>query len=502
MRAASTPPAEILHRVQQLIEQGDLKTARSELTRALKAFPREAGFYNLLGVVEAQQGNYGAAESNFKEAIEAAPRSAGAYLNLGRLYQENASKDPEAVKKALGTYRRLLRFQPNDAEANYQSAVLLQRQASYKASLDHLTRLPQAAQERPQALAVLCADLAGLGERSQAEKAADQLLASPDLTEADVLSILPTLEAREQGALAARLLEGIVERQLASSGTLRQLGILYERLGKLDRARTTFERAAQGQSNLVPLLLDLARVANQQQDRKGALGYLAHARDLDPQNAAIHFFFGMVCVEENLAQEAYTSLKKAVALDPNNPYYHYAFGAVAVQREYPREAIPAFQRYCELKPHDLRGKLALGAAYFYSHESELARKELEAVAKYGETAVGAHYFLGRIANQEGNFSEALRELKQALEKSPEYAEAYAELGLVHLKQRNYAQAEEALLRALGIDPENYVAHLNLMILFQRTKDPRAAAQAERFEEVKKKRSERTREFLRTIEVRP
>ncbi len=499
---ASTAPAEILERVQQLIQQGDLAEARIQLTRALKDFPREAGLHNLLGVVEAQQGNYRPAESNFEKAIEEDPRFTGAYLNLGRLYQGNAGKDPKAFQKGLETYRRVLEFEPSNVEARYQSAVLLERLGSFKASLNHLSRLPAADQERPQALGVRCADFAGLGERAQADTAAARLLSSPALTEADVVSILPTLEGHQRSDLEVRLLEGLVEQQLASSNSLHQLGLLYERQEQLDRARETLEKAAKGQPNSPPLLLELARVANKQQDYKGALGYLAHARDLEPQNAGIHFFFGMVCVEENLAQEAYNSLKQAVSLDPKNPYYNYALGAVAVERDDPREAIPYFQKYCQLKTQDPRGRFALGAAYFYSHDYGMARKELEGVANYRETAAGAHYFLGRLANQEGRLSEAVRELQQALETNRNYADAYAELGHVYLNQKEYVLAEKALLRALEIAPDNYLGNLNLMILYQRTKDRGAEAQTKRFEVVKKKRAERAKEFLRSVEVRP
>lgn len=53
--------------------------------------------------------------------------------------------------------------------------------------------------------------------------------------------------------------------------------------------------------------MDLARVADKQTDYTGALGYITHARDLDPRNPAIHFFFGMVSMKENLLEEAYIS---------------------------------------------------------------------------------------------------------------------------------------------------------------------------------------------------
>jgi tetratricopeptide (TPR) repeat protein len=407
------------------------------------------------------------------------------------------------MKKGLAIYEQLLRFEPTNAEANYQSAFLLMRLESFQASLERLARLPAEAQERPQAWAVRCGDYAGLRNHGQSEGAADRLLKHPELLEADVLPILPLLLARHQDDLAGKLLEGLAERHLASADSLRQLATLYQKHKKLERARATLEALAQLQQSVsVPLLLELARVACEQRDFDGALGYLAHARDLDLNNAGIHFFFGIVCVEKNLVEEASRSLSRAVSLDPNNPYYNYALGSVMMSRANVREAYPYLKKYCALKPEDPRGRLALGAAYFYGHDPELARKELAAVVKYRATAPAAHYFLGRLDNQEGKFDAAMLELRKALEGYPRYADAYAEMGLLELKQKNYQEAEKALRKALEIDPEGYTANLNLMILYQRTKDPRAEAQAKRFEEIKKLRAEREKEFLRTIEVRP
>jgi tetratricopeptide (TPR) repeat protein len=532
---AAAVPLQALEESQQLIQKGELVKARAQLAQVLRTSPKDPNALNLIGIIDAQEGKYRAAQADFQKAIAAAPRFTGAYLNLGHLYQENISKDPEALKKAVATYERLLKFEPANLEANYQSAYLLWRLGSYQASLERLARLSQEAQERPQALAVRCGDNAGLQDFRAARTVAEQLLMRPDLTEADVLPLLsvlirerrpaaqspgPPQPGREQGKaptepggvvglrvagrddLAASLIEGLDNRRLASASTLDQLAALYEQAGKLDRARATLERVAQLQTVSAPLLIELARVANQQGDQEGTLGYLAHARDLDPQNAAIHFFFGIVCVEMNLVQEAYNSLQKAVSLSPNNAYYNYALGSVMMARDNVREAYPYLKKYCELKPEDPRGRLALGAAYFYGHDPELARQELEGLNKYPQTAPAAHYFLGRLANQEGQYSRAVQELEQAIALNPRYADAYAELGLLHLKQKEYAESEKSLRKALEINPDSYTANLHLMILFQRTKDPRAEAQAKRFDEIKKLKAEREKEFLRTIEVRP
>jgi Flp pilus assembly protein TadD len=207
-------------------------------------------------------------------------------------------------------------------------------------------------------------------------------------------------------------------------------------------------------------------------------------------------------VEENLSEEAYRSLKEAVTLDPANASYNYALGAVAVQREDTHESLPYFKKYIELKPDDPRGRLALGAAYFYSHEDEQARKELESVANPPQTAVGAHFFLGRVANHQQQYVNAIKLLQEALKLSPQFADAYGELGLIYLKQKQYAEAEKILRQALDLNSDSYTANLNLLILCPRTKEPRTDEQAKKFDKIRAERAERSEEFLRTIVVQP
>ena len=118
---------------------------------------------------------------------------------------------------------------------------------------------------------------------------------------------------------------------------------------------------------------------------------------------------------------------------------------------------------------------------------------------YVPTSVGSCQASQVVAS---NFSKARGEILKALQISPQFANVYAELGLLDLKQKQHPAAEEALRKAIEISPDNYTANLNLMIMYQRTNDPRAEAQAKRFEEISKQRNEKQKEFLRMIEVKP
>jgi tetratricopeptide (TPR) repeat protein len=498
----SASPDVLLSQIRQLIERGDLTVADGQLSSAIKKFPREPELYNLLGVVEARQGNFRAAESSFKKATELMPQFTGAWLNLGRLYQESADRDRGAVRKGLEAYLEVLKFQPANLEANYQAAVLFQRQGAFQDSQRSLSSLPAEAQARAQALAVRLANHVALGEEASAQETAQRLLASADLSEADVVGIEAVLEAHNQTDLELTLFRGLDARGLASSGSLHHLGVLSEQAAKLVEARAAFEKVVAAQTPSAQLLLDLARVAYKLGDLDGTLGYLAHARDLQPFHPGIQFFFGMVCVDLNLPIEARRSLEEAVRLDPKNPYYNYALGAVTTQGRTPSEAVPYFEKYIASKPEDPRGRFALGAAYFYGANYGAARKELGAVKERRETAAGAHYFLGRIAKQEENLAEAESEFEQAVAANPKFPDALAELAHVHIRLEKYVDAGNELERAIELEPDSFRVNANLLVLYQKTKDPRVEAQRARFEEIKQKRSENEQLLWRTIEVRP
>ena len=502
LQAADAPLADLLERARQHLEASDRTAARRELTEAVKLYPASAAVHNFLGVLEAGEGRYGEAEKQFREAARLAPDYTDAYLNLGRLYQENGAKDPKAGTKALAAYRSVLKYDPSHADARFQSAALLQALGEFARSLEELNRLSPADRDRPAALTVRLADEAGKGDRAAADATSEKLLKQGGFDELDVRPTLPVLTARGRADLAIGLVEDLRRRGRASSEDLQSLGLLYEKVGRLPEARVRLEEAARDRPESVPLLLDLARVAQKAGDREGTLGYLGHARAVEPGNARVHFLFGMICVELDLGVEAYNSLKEAVRLDPENAAVNYAMGAVALHRKDPSEAIPYFRKYAELEPKEARGPLAVGVAAFQAREYDTARTMLVAAAQRPETAAAANYYLARIARADNEFEEGLRFALKSVDVNPSYADPWSELGLLYLRLGQPEKAAEALDRCLKLDPDHYLGNLHLMMLYSQTHDPREAAQRQRFEEIRKMRTELAADFLRPIEVRP
>ena len=488
-----------LSQIQELIQNGHNVEALERLRQALVHFSREPNLHNFLGVLEAQASNYLAAEASFRRAIEFGPRLIPAYFNLGRLYQENTAKDPQALSKAIGIYKALLNRQSNNAEARYECARLVCLQGKFEDALGHVSRLPAADQQVPHVLIISLTAYAGSGRRELAQQTALRLLSNPSFTEADLLPFLSLLSKHGQSSAVVSLLQQLDQRSTLSSDGLRELGLLHENNAQLPEAKKALERSGQGSKPSLGLLLDLARVSQKQNDPRAALGYLAHARDLNSQDPQIHYLFGAICAELNLSEDAYGAFKTAAELDGERADYNLAAGAVALQRRASSESISYLTKYRSQRPNDPRGHLALGAAYYQAGQLNEAQQELRLACGNSETASTAHYYLGRTALQTDDFTMAARELESALTANPKNLDAAAELALVQLRTKNYHLAEQTLAKVLIQDPDHYKANLNLLNLYQRTRDSRTEEQKRRFEQVKQRRSDREQSLLRRVE---
>jgi tetratricopeptide (TPR) repeat protein len=487
--------------VQDLISRDDLEGASALLKKCIRDFPEDAGFDNLAGVIEAQSGRYAEAERAFLKAIERDPRLEAAYLNLGRLYQENSAVS-RSSDKALNIYQRLLKYDPRSAEANYQAAALLFRGGEYRQSLARLANLAQEQQETAQVLSLECADYAALRERKRTDDLLARLLASPDLSEADARQIAPVLQAAKRADAIVSILETMAKKQPLSADLQHTLALAYETSGRLNEARSTLDDFVKGGNLSVNSLFELARIADEQKDYRGSLGYLAHARDLDPGNAPVHYAFGRVCIELELIREARESFAKAVRLQPENASYNYAMGAASAFNQDPTEAVAYFQKYLKLKPGDARAKLALGEVFFRGKDYESALPWLTQALASAETATAAHYYLGAIALRQRHLDDAEGQLRAALKGSPSYADALAEFGYYYYLRKNYSESEQQLKRALEIAPRHYSANFYLLSLYIRTKDPRREAQAKFYEELQKQSDQKSLEVLRSVKVQP
>jgi tetratricopeptide (TPR) repeat protein len=317
-----------------------------------------------------------------------------------------------------------------------------------------------------------------------------------------VTAIFPVLESNKSAAVVATLVEALDAQKGVSAASLRQLAIAYEQLNRLPDARKTLEKVAGMEPTNQAHLYELSRIAYLSHDLEGCLGYLAHIRDLTPNDPRVHFLFGLVTDKLELPIEARKSLEKALALDPQNPDYTYAMGAILLGSGKSADAVPYLAKYVSARPQDARGHFALGVAYFASGDYQSCRSQMLGLSKNPKTEAGATYFLGRVARVEGDYDEALAYIDRSLKLLPSFAESYTELGRIRMRQDRVEAARAAIEHALKLDPDSFQANTALLALYQRTHDPRAQEQAVRLRNLDDKRSKRIELMFRSIELKP
>ena len=465
-------------------------------------YSKDGGLLNLRGVIHAQRNELAEARKDFERAVTLSPSLTPAWQNLARVCQLNVGRDAAGSRCATNAWQRVLKLRPDDPEARFSLAAAYESQGKYTDSLREIERLPADEGARSPALAVRCADLAGLDRIGEANEAARRLTSAAEFSEADVTSILPSLATPRRAPLVVTLVEALDARGTAPADSLRALVLAYEQVNRLSDARKTLERLAAADPKNPQHLFELARVAYKMHDFEGAAGYLGHARDLVPTDARVHFLFGMVLEELELPIEARKSLEKAVALDPHNPDYNYALGSVILTTREASPAVACFQKYVEARPQDPRGHFALGVAYFAAGDYDHCRSEMQGVSKDPKTEAGAAYFLGRVARIEENLDQAAAYFDQCIRLQPSFAEAHTELARVRLRQDRLDDAKAAIDSALSLDPENFQANSALLAMYQKTHDARAEEQSARLRKLDEARSKRQELMFRSIEVKP
>lgn len=488
--------------IQQKIEANDLDGARALITAVSQKFRADGGLENLLGVVEIQQGHTDRAKQAFSAAIRHNPKLVGAYLNLSRIYLQTAATDPVARTEALRLSEKAALLEPDNDEAHYQAATLLTWEEKYQRSLDHIAKLSAEARAQVGVEALFCANEAGLQHNETASSHATALAASPALTEQDAMTCLPALRAAHRADLIETLFAAAAIRHPLSAAGLRILGLAQEAEGKLESARATLEQAFAADSAVTIVLVDLTRVAKAAKDYQGALGYLAHARELAPTDASLPYEFGAICLKMGLLGEARKAMEQAIKLAPEDPEYNLGMGTILSFSHDPSEALPFLNKLHALRPADSAGLLALGTTYFRMKDYEAAGTWLKQAAVSETASAEARYYLGRIARQEGKLDEAVAQLMQSAALKPDQPEVLAELGQVYAQMKKYAEAEKMLARAVALDADSYPGNFGLLQLYARTGDPRRGEQSKRFDAIKGKSEEQYREMMRVIEIHP
>ena len=260
---------------------------------------------------------------------------------------------------------------------------------------------------------------------------------------------------------AARGYVHALERDPSLVEAHNNLGNALRQLGKLDHAKSRFEKAieispdfAAPHYNLGSLLADVGNLDQ-------AVNCLARAVKLAPLFTDAHFNLANVLVRLKRHDDAIAAFRQVLRIDPAYAEAHNNLGHALMQVGQVDQAIACFAEALLHKPTYAEAHVNQGCALLDRHELD------EAIACFGKAVAidpdfpQAHNNLGTALQEQGRLQEASVAFAHAIQLKPDYATAYINLGDTLRQLKQFDHSETCLRRAVELEPDNAHAHTGL-----------------------------------------
>ena len=132
--------------------------------------------------------------------------------------------------------------------------------------------------------------------------------------------------------------------------------------------------------------------------------------------------------------------------------------------DYTAQAVKELEAITTEDPKQVEAQRALGYAHLEERNFLKASEHLQAAARLGSKDPRVYFFTAELLNDQNPAAigtpEVSSNLRRAIELDPQYADAYAMLGVSLMHAGSYAQAETNFARAIALSPRNEVYRLN------------------------------------------
>ncbi len=464
LAAAACAQTSHIETAAQLLSKGETAQAEVESRKALQSSSTRALALAMLGTIRLQQGKTEESTKFLVQALAVNPKLVGARTTLGNAYAF-AGKPDLAAK----CFREVLKVDPGNFDARFDLFKLEASQSNFQQSLDLAVPIMLQLLESDEALVVLASDYGALGKKQELADLVPhwQKLAHPeDQAALDFGSTLLVYGIKAEATKVFQDEEARLGPRPSPPLALR-LGNAFLNLGLLDAAEKNSQVALSLSPDCVACYQTLAQVADRQGNSEKALAYLVPAKKLAPEDPAVLFEFGKVCLERNLVDDALPALTNAAEREPDNDSYVYVLGSANVAKGLLPDALVLFQRLLKKHPDDAVLTYASGAVYYLQGNYGDAEAYLKRSLLIQPNQVAASYYLGLTYDAIGDDGRAIPVFRELLKNNPKHAPSYVKLGGILVRTHQYEDARQNLERAVSLDPDSVGAHYQLGLLLRR-----------------------------------
>jgi tetratricopeptide (TPR) repeat protein len=272
-------------------------------------------------------------------------------------------------------------------------------------------------------------------------------------------------EGDYQGAL--RILLPLKNRTNDSAAYHGLVGFAHAKLSEPIAAIESLQKALQLDPNNENYYLDLAQVLGEYNAHNAAIELLKWAVSAHPKSARLRIGLALACMPAGLMEEARVAAESAISLEPA---LETGYTTLAMVLEDDRDWRSLLSTARQLQK--VNGQNYLGWHYdalaqmglLEEEESSSAPPVVSAFRRAIELNPAfplAHFHLGKLYLQQGDYTASIRELNRVVELKPDYAQAHFLLG------KAFGQAGE-----LERSQEHLKIHHKLVVAKQSVRRPR------------------------------
>ncbi len=258
-----------------------------------------------------------------------------------------------------------------------------------------------------------------------------------------------------------------------------QKGVSYYKQGQFDKAIAEFEPIVKDQSDYEfgHRILGFCYLKTKRYDK--AVASLREALRLKSDNFETYRALALAYFNQGSFQQVIPTLDKAESLakSPRDRYEVLSTrGAAAFNSgNFPR-AVADLEKAVAIQRGGPNDVLQLGISYYRLRQYDKAGLYLQQAVALDPGQPSARRYLERIGYQQGvelieqkKYTEAAKSLRDFVDKNPEDAEGWFNLGLAYLFADNLNAAEESFLRCLKLAPDNGQAHNRIGYVYEKKK---------------------------------
>ena len=266
---------------------------------------------------------------------------------------------------------------------------------------------------------------------------------------------------------AIRRVEQWDDRNIGSAFLHAELGILFGKTKLFDAAIRAFQKGLEKQPDSYDLNYDLARAYY------SAGRYVESAQTTKKllqrhETAEIHHLLGLVYEQTSQPSMSRMEFQEAIRLAPHEGGSYLHLGSLFLQsKEYDKaQGIFAEGRQNCSGESCLKTLVGLGIVYKLQGKRQLATAVFqEAVQRFPDNFI-AHIYHADLLISQGQFEEASRSAKKAIQLSPESSLAHymCAYSLMKSPGRDLSEAAGFLKEAIRLDPKNALAYYRLGLI--------------------------------------